>query len=614
MVLKNIKKFKAVKAKSHTPPYKIHRYFARRPWNLFESLIKHHSNTGEIVVDPFCGGGVTPYEGIKTGRKVIACDINPLSTFIVENMFHVQLSEDLLKAYADVVSYIKKVGNESFEIKCPKCKKKATAEWYELAHTTHCSLCESTITLLERNKVRNGIYKCPNEKCWGHKTGVSVARLRRNEPVYLSINGKCDSCKEKFSIKVDSSLLDINRAHIANLRREVKKLNAELPNEEVPLEWDRQKEDLLKEKGVLRFQDFFTKKNLNLNYLLLNRIKKYQNNKDIYSILRFVFSDSLRDTNIMTFTNGTWQNGMPNSWAKHAYWLPAEFCEVNVLKAFEKSFNSIRKCIEFNAGQGIKAIRANGLDDITKDSNLYLHTGVLSDLKLKSASVDAVITDPPYGSNVQYLELSHFWYIWNKDLYSAPIDMSKEAVVNRKKTIKNAKSYKTYEDSLCAVFTESHRILKDGGKIVMTFNNKDLKAWLALLISLFRSGFHFEKGGITFQDGVSNYRHTAHTKAAGSPYGDFVYELIKDAPLPTKNISQFDRDRLVEYIKKEISSAITKYKKGEKDRNQILVELFNKIVPEIECFVKNSSNANAGVIDDLYEIFSQSQLEPLYAL
>ncbi|MFZ1720559.1 MAG: DNA methyltransferase [Candidatus Moraniibacteriota bacterium] len=607
-------RFVAVKARTHTPPYKIHRYFARRPWNLFESLIDHHSAEGSIILDPFCGGGVTPYEGIKTGRKVVACDINPLSNFIVQNMFHSDFSYALQKAYEDILKYLANITRDSFEVGCPHCKKKSEVAWYELAHTTMCNICESPITLLEKNKIRNGIYKCSNLKCWGRKTGVSVARVRRDEPVYLSAHGKCLECNEKFSINVNGSLLDINRAHTSKLKRTSKKKGVELPQEIIPLEWDRQKEDVLYEKGIVTFQDLFTKKNLSINYLLLEKIKEYRKNKEVYSILRFVFSDSLRDTNIMTFTNGTWQNGTPSSWAKHAYWIPSQFCEVNPLTSFRKSFENIKKCIEFNASIGIKAKRAKRIQDFKGSANLYIHTGVLKDMALPAKSVDAVITDPPYGSNVQYLELSHFWYMWNKDVYERnQIDTSLEAVVNRKKNIKNAKGYKTYEDSLYDVFSESHRVLKNGGHIVMTFNNKDLKAWLALLISLFRSGFHFEVGGITFQDGVSNYKHTAHTKAAGSPYGDFVYEFVKDTPSQTNSLTQFDRDQLVEYIKKEIDTAIRSYNKNKTDRNAILVGLFNKIVPEIESFVRISKKEGV-MMDDLYEVFSQSHLEPLYAV
>lgn len=73
-------------AEAHTPPYKIHKYFARRPWNIFEQLVQNFSKENEIVLDPFCGGGVTIYEGIRKGRKVIGCDLNPLSIFVVRNM------------------------------------------------------------------------------------------------------------------------------------------------------------------------------------------------------------------------------------------------------------------------------------------------------------------------------------------------------------------------------------------------------------------------------------------------------------------------------------------------------------------------------------------------
>ena len=75
-----------VKSLAHTAPYKIHKYFARRPWNVFSEIIKSFSNENEIVLDPFCGGGVTLYEGLKLNRKVVGYDLNPLSVFVVNNM------------------------------------------------------------------------------------------------------------------------------------------------------------------------------------------------------------------------------------------------------------------------------------------------------------------------------------------------------------------------------------------------------------------------------------------------------------------------------------------------------------------------------------------------
>jgi len=69
-------------AESHTALYKMHRYFARRPHTVFNSLIRNYSNPGQIILDPFCGGGVTVVEGLKLKRKVIGVDINPTATFI----------------------------------------------------------------------------------------------------------------------------------------------------------------------------------------------------------------------------------------------------------------------------------------------------------------------------------------------------------------------------------------------------------------------------------------------------------------------------------------------------------------------------------------------------
>ena len=80
----------AVTAGPHMPAYKILRYFARRPWSVFRALIEHDSNPGSIVLDPFCGGGVTVVEGPRLGRKVIGVDINPPATFITR--MHVEVA------------------------------------------------------------------------------------------------------------------------------------------------------------------------------------------------------------------------------------------------------------------------------------------------------------------------------------------------------------------------------------------------------------------------------------------------------------------------------------------------------------------------------------------
>ena len=53
-----------------------------------------------------------------------------------------------------------------------------------------------------------------------------------------------------------------------------------------------------------------------------------------------------------------------------------------------------------------------------------------------------------------------------------------------------------YEQNLYKVFQKAFNVLKPERYMVLTFNNKNINAWLALLFSIFRAGFTLEKEGI----------------------------------------------------------------------------------------------------------------------
>ncbi|MBI4683591.1 MAG: hypothetical protein HY755_00130 [Nitrospirae bacterium] len=38
-----------------TPMYRIHRYWGRKPWNIFGKYIEKYTSEGDIILDPFCG-------------------------------------------------------------------------------------------------------------------------------------------------------------------------------------------------------------------------------------------------------------------------------------------------------------------------------------------------------------------------------------------------------------------------------------------------------------------------------------------------------------------------------------------------------------------------------
>jgi hypothetical protein len=62
--------------------HSIHPYVAAINPPLAASLINHYVPKGEVVLDPFCGGGGVLVETILQGRRAIGCDINPLAVLM----------------------------------------------------------------------------------------------------------------------------------------------------------------------------------------------------------------------------------------------------------------------------------------------------------------------------------------------------------------------------------------------------------------------------------------------------------------------------------------------------------------------------------------------------
>ena len=130
------------------------------------------------------------------------------------------------------------------------------------------------------------------------------------------------------------------------------------------------------------------------------------------------------------------------------------------------------------------------------------------DTDLPSASVDAIIFDPPYHNNVNYAELSDFFYVWLKrtagyalgDSLLAPhlTDKVNEAIASparfreeAKGSAKSAAALATrdYENKMAEIFRECRRVIKPDGIMTVMFTHKSTDAWDALTVALIESGF-----------------------------------------------------------------------------------------------------------------------------
>jgi hypothetical protein len=86
-----------------------YRYPARFSPQFTRAAIQLYSNHGEMIIDPFCGGGTTGLEATLMGRQAFCSDLSPLAVFIAE----AKSSFYTVKDYAEVELWAERCVNLS---------------------------------------------------------------------------------------------------------------------------------------------------------------------------------------------------------------------------------------------------------------------------------------------------------------------------------------------------------------------------------------------------------------------------------------------------------------------------------------------------------------------
>ncbi len=139
--------------------------------------------------------------------------------------------------------------------------------------------------------------------------------------------------------------------------------------------------------------------------------------------------------------------------------------------------------------------------------NLQISNGSASYLSsLKSGSISNITVDPPYYDNVQYAELSDFFYVWLKrsvgplfpEFFTDELtNKDDEAVANPARfegmgRSKNELARQDYENKMLAAFREMQRVLHPDGCLTVMFTHKKVEAWDTLAAALINAGFSIQ--------------------------------------------------------------------------------------------------------------------------
>jgi DNA modification methylase len=422
------------KAESYTGIYAIHKYWSKKPFNIIRHFIEKYSEENNIILDPFCGSGISIIESILSNRKSIGFDINPSAIFIAKQMLNKIITSKLYESFKRIESKVRNKIDALYLIK------RNGKDFY----ATHFIWEDNNLTEIW---YQNGQVK-------------EVSKPTEEDIQFIS---------QFLYEKINHFYPQVNFFHNS-------RINA---------------------YGNKKIYELFTPRNLNALSLLMNAIEE-EEDIELKNILKFCFTSSVGQASKMVFVvkNRGKYKGQQIEMRKEVgswvigYWTPTEFFEINVWNCFSNKFNKILKAKKVQENRYYKIKEATSFSSlILNGNNLYLKNlpAQKALTEIPDNSIDYVITDPPHGNRIPYLELSLLWNSWLK----MDVDYDNEIVISESKERK--KDISNYNILLNIVFKEIYRILKYDKFFSLMFNSLDDKTWINVISALHSLNFQLFK-------------------------------------------------------------------------------------------------------------------------
>lgn len=120
------------------------------------------------------------------------------------------------------------------------------------------------------------------------------------------------------------------------------------------------------------------------------------------------------------------------------------------------------------------------------DQSVHVSCGDSSCTELPPASVDLIVTDPPFFDNVHYSELADFFFAWQQ---LGPTPFAKVRLSTRHTGEVQDVNAALFSAKLRTVFEECSRVLRDDGLLVFTYHHSRAEGWLSLAEAILGAGF-----------------------------------------------------------------------------------------------------------------------------
>ena len=127
----------------------MHTYWSKKPHDAIRQYVRHFTQRGDLVLDPFCGSGGTALAALVEGRKAIAIDRSPAATFITKNYLYAIPVERIEQACNEVCKNVAKEIDWLYETQCDRCGGIAATGYTVYSQVFQCPRCLSKVPLFD---------------------------------------------------------------------------------------------------------------------------------------------------------------------------------------------------------------------------------------------------------------------------------------------------------------------------------------------------------------------------------------------------------------------------------------------------------------------------------
>lgn len=530
------------------PIYNAHSYHTKVPHKAIMRYILHYTKPGDIVLDGFCGTGMTgvaaqmcakPDADFKAkveadmpdvqwgARKAILSDLSPAATFIAYNYntpvdvhaFEKEAKRILAECEKELgwMYQTQHVvdGKPQLDIEgkpvmgrinytvwsdvfiCPTCGKDfvfwdvaVDKENGKVQDIFSCPHCHSSLRKRDCQRAQQSHFDSKLQK---------VVTMARQSPVLINYTvGK--KRFEKVPDQADVALIE---------KIDGMEIPYWYPTDALPDGYNT--EQPKRSHGIEHVHQFYIKRSL-MSVSFLNEQAKHSH----MPLVRFFTEQTLLGMSMLNrysphhfsqsnrYLSGTLYVGSQRSEVTPWYILRGKLS--NLILAFSQVSRFSRDCV-------------------AQCSSMSMIDTVLNE------TVDYIFTDPPFGANLNYSELSFMWEAWLKVV----TNQEPEAIMNDVQ----GKGLLEYQNLMSRCFAEYYRVLKPGRWMTVEFHNSKNAVWNAIQESLQRAGFVVADVR-TLDKQQGSFKQVTTTAAvkqdlvisAYKPKDSFVQEFIKKAGEP----------------------------------------------------------------------------------